>query len=138
MKLAASIALGLAVAVPLGGCVTINVNEADVSRSTLPAPSALLGTWEVSLQFDPNAEPSKTEMQITSVEGGQLVGTFYGSPFQAGRYVSRGSTWVIGGTTADQSGPYWHSGRLMPDGSIQGQTLSEGRGFLMTWRAVRK
>jgi hypothetical protein len=48
------------------------------------------------------------------------------------------TTWVMAARTGDQSGAYWHSGRLQPDGSIEGQTLSEGRNFLMTWRAVKK
>jgi hypothetical protein len=122
----------------LVGCVSIKVNDVDVNTNALPPPSALLGTWAVSLQFDPNAPPSKTQMRITRVEGGELVGTFYGSNIEAGRFVSRGSTWVFAGRTADQSGIYWHSGRLKADGSIDGQTLSEGRKFLMTWSAVRE
>jgi hypothetical protein len=120
------------------GCVSINVKDINTQLDTLPPAWALLGTWDVEMQYDANLAPSKTEMKITRVEGGALEGSFYGTSLEAGRFVARGSTWVFGGRTADQSGPYWHSGRLRGDGSIEGQTLSEGRKFIMTWRAVRK
>lgn len=103
-----------------------------------PTSADLIGTWDVSLRFDPNAPPSKTEMRIIGVDGGTLTGTFYGSALEEGRITSLSATWVIGARTGDQSGAYWHSGRLQSDGSIEGQTLSEGRDFLMTWRAVKK
>eukprot|EP01038_Epipyxis_sp_PR26KG_P016651 gene16651-22762_t len=64
-KLGAVAALALATA--LGGCVSINVNEADEKVDVAPMPSALVGTWDVSLYSDPNAEPSKTEFVVTEV-----------------------------------------------------------------------
>lgn len=77
-------------------------------------------------------------MTITQVSDGALTGTFYGTAFESGRILALSKTWVIAARTGDQSGAYWHSGRLEADGSIEGQTLSEGRSFLMTWRAVKK
>jgi hypothetical protein len=111
---------------------------ASTPLPTANGASSLLGNWDVSLNFDPSAPPSKTEMRIFSVDDGALKGTFYGSDFQSGRVTSLSTTWILAARTGDQSGAYWHSGRLQADGSIEGQTLSEGRNFLMTWRAVKK
>lgn len=77
-------------------------------------------------------------MLIVKVDDGALTGTFYGTAFEEGRIASSSTSLVIAARTGDQSGAYWHSGRLQADGSIEGQTISEGRDFLMTWRAVKK
>lgn len=138
MRVVGLIASGIVSLMSVAGCVTVNVNRADLPDNSLPAPSALVGTWDVTLRHDPNAAPSKTEMRITSTLDGKLEGTFYGSPFAVGRLAAKDATWVLAARTSDPSGPYWHSARLEADGSLEGQTLSEGRGFLMTWRAVRK
>jgi hypothetical protein len=122
----------------LAPCFAMIASCAHVAPPPVPPASALIGTWDVSLKYDPNAAPSKTEMVITQTDNGALVGTFYGTPMEVGRVTSVGTSWVIGARTADLSGAYWHSGRLALDGSIEGQTLSEGRNFLMTWRAVKK
>ncbi|MFO0318369.1 MAG: hypothetical protein ACK51R_14945, partial [Hyphomonadaceae bacterium] len=135
-KLGAAAALALATA--LGGCVSINVNEADEKVDVAPMPSALVGTWDVSLYSDPNAEPSKTEFVVTEVTAGTFKGTFYGSEIQNGRYTIKGNEIVFAGRTADLSGAYWHSGRMRANSVIQGQTLSDGRNFLMAWTARRK
>jgi hypothetical protein len=119
-------------------CFAMIASCALVAPLPVSPTSALIGTWDVSLRYDPNAAPSKTEMIITKVNNGSLVGTFYGTAMEVGRVTSVGTSWVIGARTADLSGAYWHSGRLTPDGSIEGQTLSEGRNFLMTWRAIKK
>lgn len=100
--------------------------------------ASLIGTWNVSIRFDPDLPPSNTEMQITKVDNGALTGTFYGSEIEEGRITSLSTTLVIAGRTGDLTGAYWHSGRMQADGSIEGQTLSEGRDFLMTWRGVKK
>jgi hypothetical protein len=101
-------------------------------------PSALVGTLDVSLYSDPNAEPSKTEFVVTEVTAGTFKGTFYGSEIQNGRYTIKGNEIVFAGRTADLSGAYWHSGRMRANSVIQGQTLSDGRNFLMAWTARRK
>ena len=43
--------LALALATALGGCVSINVNEADEKVDVAPMPSALVGTWDVGTQL---------------------------------------------------------------------------------------
>lgn len=125
-------------------CSSIASNDSRPSTNltsppnSAPSAATLIGTWDVSLRFAPDAPPSKTEMQITLVKEGQLEGSFYGTPFSIGRAVLHDGMWVIAAKTGDLSGAYWHSGRLQADGAIEGQTLSEGRTFLMTWRAVRR
>jgi hypothetical protein len=111
---------------------------APSSTNSAQSAATLVGTWDVSLRFAPDAPPSKTDMQITAVNDGQLEGSFYGTPFSLGRAVLYDGKWVVAAKTGDLTGPYWHSGRVQADGAIEGQTLSEGRAFLMTWRAVRK
>lgn len=138
MKLKLGAAAALVLAGALGGCVSINVNEMDEKVDVAPTPSALIGTWDVSLYSDPNAEPSKTEFVVTEVTAGTFKGTFYGSEIQNGRYTIKGNEIVFAGRTADLSGAYWHSGRMRANAIIQGQTLSDGRNFLMAWTARRK
>jgi len=135
-KLGAAATLALAVA--FGGCVSINVNEGDEEVDLAPMPSALIGTWDVSLFSDPNAEPSKTEFVVTGVTAGTFKGTFYGSEILNGRYTIKGNEIAFAGRTADLSGTYWPSGRMRANSVIQGQTLSDGRNFLMAWTARRK
>jgi hypothetical protein len=117
------------------GCLSINVSDVNLETDAPSQPSAMLGTWKVSLRYDPEAAPSQTEMRITRVENGTLEGTFYGSPIEDGRYTRQDGVWVIAGRTADGTGAYWHSARLDGSGSFEGQTLSAARSFLMTWEA---
>jgi hypothetical protein len=138
MKLKAGIIMAAAALMSLGGCIAINVNEADEAINFTPAPSALLGSWDVSLNYDPDSAPSKTEFIVTDVTAGTFKGSFYGSEVQNGRYTIKGDELVFAGRTSDQSGTYWHSGRIKSHALIQGQTLSDGRNFLMTWTAKRK
>lgn len=138
MKYRLGAAAALTLALALGGCVSINVNDTDEKIDVAPMPSALIGTWDVSLYSDPNTEPSKTEFVVTEVTAGTFKGTFYGSEIQNGRYTIKGNEIVFAGRTADLSGAYWHSGRMRANSIIQGQTLSDGRNFLMAWTARRK
>ncbi|MEM6946461.1 MAG: hypothetical protein AAF486_00050 [Pseudomonadota bacterium] len=95
----------------------------------------LLGTWDVSLFFSPDAPPSKTVMVITAVDGGVVSGSFYGSPFQASRAIVRGGVVQFTAVTEDGSGPCATQGRL-EDGAIEGTTFAIGRDFLMAWEAL--
>lgn len=106
--------------------------------ATSPSPEIdeLTGKWAVALYFDAGAPPSATDMVITTASEGKLAGTFYGSPFEAGNYAIREGIVAIAALTSDQSGVYAHSARLV-NGRLEGQTLSQGRNFLMTWTATR-
>lgn len=99
----------------------------------------LLGTWDVALYFSPDSPPSATVMEIEAVNpDGTLGGTFYSSAFELGRFTKRGEAIVISVITSDGSGPYATSGRLVAPNQIEGQTLSSGRDFLMTWSATKR
>ncbi len=104
-----------------------------------PVLNSLIGSWDVSLYYDPDSPPAPTELVISDVfEDGRIAGTFYQSPFSDGRAATRGDIAIISVITSDGSGAYHTSGRLYPDGRFEGQTLSTGRGFLTPWTAERK
>ncbi len=108
------------------------------SPAAEPDPDVLIGSWDVALYFSADAPPSATVMEITAVNAdGTLEGSFYQSAFETGRFRRDGESWIISVITSDTSGIYATSGRLGPDGMIEGQTLSVGRGFLMAWTAER-
>jgi hypothetical protein len=100
-------------------------------------PADLNGTWDVALFFSSSEPPSATEMVLNAAEDGALSGSFYGSPFEEAEYSLIGDTLAFGSVTSDGAAPYSHSGRLV-GGKIEGQTLSHGRDFLMTWVATRR
>ncbi|MEM9740772.1 MAG: hypothetical protein AAF829_12995 [Pseudomonadota bacterium] len=95
----------------------------------------LIGQWDVSLFFSPNAPPSKTVLVIESVEDGVVTGSFYASPFLAARAIVRDGDVLFTATTEDGSGTYITQGGLK-DGEIDGTTFALGRDFLMAWLAV--
>lgn len=111
----------------------------DAMNTEVPlSPGDLVGTWEVALYFSPDSPPSSTVMKIDAINpDGTLSGSFYQSPFETGRYTEREGVVVISVMTSDGSGPYATSGRLVTPDRIEGQTLSTGRGFLMTWTATK-
>lgn len=100
-------------------------------------PADLVGTWDVSLFYSPDAPPSKTEMVIVRADDGTLDGTFYQSPFSESGYTVFEDDVLFTVATSDNSGPYYTSGRLSGE-CIDGQTLAVGRQFLMAWRACPK
>ena len=99
-----------------------------------PSAEALIGRWDVDLYYSPSAPPSKTEMVITEAKDGKLAGTFYQSSFLNSGYTMFEDAVLFTVSTADNSGPYFTSGRLEGE-CIEGQTLSTGREFLMAWKA---
>ncbi|WP_100644385.1 hypothetical protein [Alteromonas facilis] len=96
----------------------------------------LVGEWQVSLYYSPTSPPSSTQMTITKVnDDGTLEGDFYQTSFQTARYTFYENTLIFALITSDNSGLYSTSGRMTIEGDIEGQTLSEGRNFLMAWSA---
>lgn len=99
----------------------------------------LIGSWDVALYFSPEAPPSATVLEIaTATPDGALTGSFYQTPFEIGRYTEQDGRLIIAVMTSDESGPYATSGRLTSPGTIEGQTLSTGRDFLMSWTATKR
>lgn len=101
-------------------------------------PADAAGTWDVSLFLSADAPPSATVMVLDPQADGTLQGSFYGSPFELARISERRGAVAFIATTQDDSGDYITTGRLTPDGRIEGQTLSVGRDFLMLWSAERR
>ena len=131
-----------AVVASLAACASspVSVSSAEAPSSAPTTRTAtvaeFIGRWDISLFYAEGQAPSRTEMVIESVVDGAMTGTFYGSPFETARARKYGPTLAFTATTKDGTGPYIHSGRLDGD-IIEGQTLSVGRAFLMTWRARR-
>ncbi|MEP3889837.1 MAG: hypothetical protein ABJN69_05170 [Hellea sp.] len=116
------------------------------ASKTLPAMPAsapvdidsLIGVWDVALHFDATKPPSATVLEIKAVEAGALTGSFYGTEFEIARTINFEGELRISFVTSDGSGPYASAARLLPDGSLSGQTLSTGRSFLMAWSAQKQ
>lgn len=110
--------------------------EAAEASEVPPTLEALVGTWKVSLHHSPTEPPSETTLVITDTTEGILTGTFYDTPFIKARAIVHDDEVLFSLVTADKSGEYLHSGEL-EDGSLEGQTHSVGRDFLMAWTAER-
>lgn len=123
----------------LAACATPASPTTPVTEPAAAAlkPSDLNGTWDVTMFWSPTEPPSSTVMVLNVDEDGKLTGSFYESEFLEAEYSLRGDTLAFGSVTTDGSAPYSHSGRLV-DGKIEGQTLSQGRDFLMIWVATRR
>lgn len=123
----------------LAACATPTVPAAPVAEPAAAAlqPSDLNGTWDVTMFWSPTEPPSSTVMVLNVAEDGKLTGSFYESEFLEAEYSLRGDTLAFGSVTTDGTAPYSHSGRLV-NGKIEGQTLSQGRDFLMIWVATRR
>ncbi len=131
-------------AVPLLGLMLIAcaASPAPVAppAETAVAPlqaTDLNGTWDVTMFWSPTEPPSSTVMELSVADDGKLTGSFYQSDFLEAEYSLRGDTLAFGSVTTDGEAPYSHSGRLV-NGRIEGQTLSQGRDFLMIWVATRR
>ena len=99
------------------------------------AAQPLDGAWTVDLSANPSA-PYTKPMQLELKTDGTVVGSFYESTIEAGRWrTDRGRTCVSFRTT-DGAGPYHSSACLVGD-AVQGQTWAEQRNFLFNWNAVR-
>ena len=112
---------------------------AEQTKSHEQLTSLFIGDWQVSLYFSPDAPPSTTSMTIETInDDGTLVGSFYQTPFEHGRFTIRNEQLIFVVLTSDNSGIYSTSGRMNLSGNIEGQTFSIGRNFLMAWTAIRE
>ena len=99
-------------------------------------PSDLAGDWAVDLRPTTQAAAYVKPMRLSVAADNSLSGTFYDSPIASGRAGGGKGRTCFAITTSDGSGPYQTAGCLVDD-RIEGQTWSEGRGFLLTWTATR-
>lgn len=117
-------------------CVTAAPAGAQVTAGKAPSVNDLAGEWSVDLRPTPEAPAYLKTMRLI-VSAGQVVsGSFYDSEITKGRADAKKGRACFAFTTSDGSAPYQTSGCLAGD-RIEGQTWSEGRGFLLTWTAVR-
>ena len=123
----------------LAACATPPAPAAETppAEAATLAPSALDGTWDVTMFWSATEPPSSTVMVLKTGADNKVTGSFYESEFLEGEYSLRGDTLAFGSVTTDGAAPYSHSGRYV-DGKIEGQTLSHGRDFLMIWVAARR
>lgn len=99
-------------------------------------PNRLVGTWRVDLRPTPDAPPYYQTFVVTSAKDGRLSGTFYNTEIQDSRTNKDWGSVYFAFTTADGSGAYHTSGRLI-NGRLEGTTHAVGRGFLSVWTAER-
>lgn len=98
--------------------------------------SALEGDWTVDLRATPQAPAYLRPMTLTITADGALDGTFYERPIDLGRAGSTNGRPCFAFRTQDGSGAYQTSGCLFGE-HIEGQTWSEGRRFILNWKATR-
>lgn len=118
---------------------TSGSSDSVIESAVIDSPEEwLIGVWTVSLYFDPAQPPSATVMEIITVNEGAVTGSFYGTSFETARIVEFENEIRLSFVTSDGSGPYTSAARLLPDGTLSGQTLSTGRDFLMPWTAQKE
>lgn len=113
--------------------------QADPGGLAPVAAEPLLGQWRVDLTAAP--QPAKneryyTDLQITSVQGDRITGTFYGSPIEKGRINrSWGGVRFAFITRDGGGGTYHHSGEFVDGRLIRGLSHAIDRDFLSVWTA---
>lgn len=136
MRTAAVVAAAMLIS--MAGPVVAQTTGPGKAETVRPAADPLLGDWLVDLTGKPGEAPYYTEMQITSVEGDRITGTFYGSPIEQGRINrSWGAVRFAFITHDGGGGEYHHSGEYVDGRVVRGLSHAVARDFLMPWVAVR-
>lgn len=99
------------------------------------AEASLDGDWVVDLSTDP-AKPYTQPMVLQLEAGGVVVGSFYGSTIEAGRWKEDRGRLCASFRTSDGKGPY-HTAVCLTGTTATGQTWAEHRNFLFNWIATR-
>ncbi len=99
----------------------------------------LLGTWKVDMSPQDKSDSNFAMMEIKSVKGDQMKGTFYREGVKLRNGVINTSTGVIYGAliSGDNSGEY-NSTFYYKDGKLYGTTHAVDRGFLAIWTATKE
>ena len=116
--------------------ITTTPAAAQASATTVPSMNDLTGEWSVDLRPTPGAPAYLKTMRLLISAEQVVSGSFYDSEITKGRADAKKGRACFAFTTSDGLAPYQTSGCLAGD-RIEGQTWSEGRGFLLTWTAVR-
>jgi len=102
-----------------------------------PNPEELIGTWEVTFDNGPSADPSYTTLVIDKISQKTFEGSFYYSEMGECRLTQRNGILYLAFVTEDNSGYYASVGKW--DGeTMEGTTHSAGRDFLAIWTAEKK
>ena len=111
------------------------IYAALVALASTNSTNALAGEWIVDLSTDP-AKPYTKSMTLNLQADGTIIGSFYDSEIQAGRWkTDRGRT-CASFRTSDGVGPY-HTSVCARGSGAEGQTWAEHRNFLFNWNASR-
>ena len=102
------------------------------SGTTVPA---LAGAWIVDLSVKAD-EPYTRPMNLTLAFDGTVLGLFYQSSIDAGRWKTARNRTCVSFRTHDDRGPY-HTAACLVGDRVEGQTWAEARNFLFNWNAVR-
>jgi hypothetical protein len=114
----------------LFGCASVPQSTSAVNTNDL------IGTWKVDLRPTPSAPAYFKEFVVTAIQGKTFTGSFYGAEITQGRLNTDWGAVRFAFVTADNSGPYNHSG-VLKAGRIEGLTNSTGREFLAYWSAEK-
>ena len=99
----------------------------------------LLGTWKLDMSPQDQSDSNFAMMEIKSVKGDQMKGTFYREGVKLRNGTINTSTGVIYGAliSGDKSGAY-NSTFFYKDGKLYGTTHAVDRGFLAIWTATKE
>ena len=99
----------------------------------------LLGTWKLDMSPQDQNDSNFAMMEIKSVKGDQMKGTFYREGVKLRNGTINTSTGVIYGAliSGDNSGEY-NSTFFYKDGKLYGTTHAVDRGFLAIWTATKE
>lgn len=113
----------------------VGISACAAQAQTVTTAPTLAGDWIVDLSTNP-AEPYTKPMHLELSADGAVVGSFYESEIEAGRWkTDRGRT-CVSFRTSDGVGPY-HTAACLVGDHVEGQTWAEHRNFLFNWNAVR-
>ena len=121
---------------PFAAALMLAACASTTTAPPVPSAEALLGSWKVDLRPTPAAPGYYKTFVVTNVEDRSFAGTFYDTPFEAGRLNTDWGALRFAFVTEDRSGAYHHAG-VLRDGKIEGTTHSIGRARLSYWSAVR-
>lgn len=94
------------------------------------------GNWSVDLRLEATDPAYSQPMTLNIAADGAVTGTFYNSEILAGRAGSAQGRICVAFRTTDGLGLY-HTSACLVNGTMVGQTWSEGRNFVLPWTATR-
>ena len=106
-----------------------------LAQPALANDPGLDGSWVVDLSTEPG-KPYTQPMDLQLNADGSVIGEFYGSAIEAGRWKKDRDRLCASFRTTDGEGPY-HTAVCLTGDTATGQTWAEHRNFLFNWNATR-